>query len=91
MSSPPPLGEFRTLPGKIGAREQVAQRPSPAQGHPNPPAVLRPVMQHMAALAKRPDVAVPPPTVGRVVIEMGGRQHHLGCPDWCILGQGGYG
>ena len=61
---------------------QVAQRPAPTQGHANPPSMLWPVMQHVAPLAERPDVAAPAPTVGRIVIEMRCRQHHFGCRDW---------
>ena len=73
--------------GRVGAGEQVAQCPAPAQRHPNPPAVLRPVMQQVAPLAQRPDVAVPASTVRRVVIEMCSRQHDLGRPERHIAGQ----
>ena len=69
---------------KNRAREQIAQRTAPAQRHPDPPAVFRPVMQHMAALAERPDVAVPAPAVGRIVVQMCGRQHDLRRADRLI-------
>ena len=39
-------------PGRVGAGEQVAQGPSPAQGEPDPPAVLGPVVQQVAPLAE---------------------------------------
>ena len=74
--------------GRVGAGEQVAQRPSPPQRHPDPPAVLRPVMQQVAPLAERPDVAMPAPTMSRIVVEVRRRQHHLGRPDRRSLGQG---
>ena len=57
MSSSPALGELRTLPGRVGPGEQVAQA-CPAQRHPDPPAVFRPTVQQMIPLAQRPDVAV---------------------------------
>ena len=74
--------------GGVGTGEQVAQGPPPTQGHANPPSMLWSVVQHVAPLAERPDVAMPPTAMSWIMIEMCGRQHHLGCPDWCILGQG---
>src|SRR3954447_1227672 len=46
----------------------------------------------MTSLAQGPDVAVPPPAMGRVVVEVGRRQHDLGRPDRrSVLGRGGRG
>ena len=41
--------------------------------------MLWPIMQHMTALAER--LQVPRPVVGRIMIEMGCRQHDLRYPD----------
>jgi hypothetical protein len=76
---------------RIDAGEQVAQGPPSAQGEPDPAAMLGPVVEQMAALAQRPDVAVPPAAVPGVVVEMRRRQHHLGRPHRRHLGQGGAG
>ena len=40
--------------------------------------MLGPVVEQMAPLAERLDVAVPPPAVPGVVVEVGCRQHDLG-------------
>ena len=77
-----------TSAGRVGAGEQIAQSPAPAQSQPDPSPVFRPVMQQMASLAQGADIAVPASTVRRVMIEMRGRQHDLGRPEWRILGQG---
>src|SRR4051794_28796135 len=46
----------------------------------------------MAPLAERLDVAVPPPAMGRVMVEVGCRQHHPGRPDRrSVPGRGGRG
>ena len=50
--------------------------------------MLRPVMQQVAPLAERSDVAVLAAAMRRVVVEMGRRQHDLGHADRRILGQG---
>ena len=63
--------------GRVGTGEQVAQGPAPTQGHANPPPVLWPIMEHVAPLAERPDVAVPAPNSGPIMIEMCSRQHDL--------------
>lgn len=47
--------------------------------------MLRSVVQHVAPLAERPDVAVPASATCRVMIEMGRRQHHLGRPKRYII------
>ena len=77
--------------GRIDAREQVAQSSPPAQGEPDPPAVLGPVMQQVAPLAECLDVAVPPPAVRRVVVEMRRRQHHLVVRHGCCSAGAGQG
>ena len=73
---------------RVGAGEQVAQGPSSPQRQPDPPPMLGPVVQQMAALAECFDVAMPSPAMGRVMVEMGRRQHDLGRPHRRILGQG---
>jgi len=73
---------------RIEPREQVAQGPAPAQGEPDPAAVLGPVVQQVAPLAQRPDIAVPPAAVPGVVVEMRRRQHHPGRPHRLLLGRG---
>ena len=50
--------------------------------------MLGPVMQQVAPLAERLDVAVPPPAMRGVVVEMCCRQHHLGRPYRLGLGRG---
>ena len=80
--------ELATFLGRIGTGEQVAQRSTPTQRQPNPPAMLRPVMEQVTSLAESPDVAMPPPTMRRVMVEMCRRQHHLGRPDRGAVGQG---
>ena len=75
---PPMVAADTISPGRVGAGEQVPQRPSPAQGEPDPPPVLGPVVQQVAPLAQGPDVAVPPAAMRRIVVEVGRRQHHLG-------------
>ena len=50
--------------------------------------MLGPVVQQVAPLAQRPDVAVPPAAVSGVVVEMRRRQHHLGRPHRLLLGRG---
>ena len=51
--------------------------------------MLWPIVQQVAPLAQGPDVAVPAPTMGRIVIEMRCRQHHLGRPKRRIQGRRG--
>ena len=50
--------------------------------------MLRAVMQQMAPLAQRSDVAVLAAAMRRVVVEMRRRQHDLGHADRRIFGQG---
>ena len=50
--------------------------------------MLGPVMQQMAPLAERLDVAVPAAAVRGVVVEMRRRQHDLGRPARLLLGRG---
>ena len=76
---------------RVGAREQVAQRPSPAQRQPDPPPMLGPVVQQVAPLAECPDVAVPAPAMGRVMVEMRRRQHDLGRATGASSGRAGEG
>ena len=72
----------------VGTGEQITQRPPSPQRQPDPAPVLRPVVQQMAPLAQGPDVAVPPPAMGGILVEMCCRQHDLGGPDRHIREQG---
>ena len=76
----PGFGRSTISSGRIGAGEQVTQRPLPPQCQANPPSMLWPVVQQMAALAERLDVAMPAPAVAGIVVEMGSCQHDLGRP-----------
>ena len=84
-------GADRCRSERVGAGEQVAQRPSPAQRHPDPPPVLRPIMQQVTPLAERPDVAVPAAAMRRIVVEMRCREHDLGRPHRRVLSRAGEG
>ena len=51
--------------------------------------MLGAVVQQMASLAERLDVAMPAPAMRGVVVEMSGRQHDLGRrPRCCWVGAG---
>src|SRR3954452_24280228 len=71
----------RSSPGCVGPGEQIPQRSPAPQRQPDPPAVLRPVVEQVAPLAECPDVAVLATAMGRVMVEMRCRQYHLGGPD----------
>jgi hypothetical protein len=73
---------------RIDAGEQIAEGPPSAQGEPDAAAMLGSVVEQMAPLAERLDVAVSPPAMARVVVEMRRRQHQLGHPHRHSLGQG---
>jgi hypothetical protein len=64
--------------GRVGTTKQITQCPSPAQRQPDPLAMLRAVMQQVAALAECLDVAVPTAAMGWVVIKVGCCQYDLG-------------
>ena len=75
----------RTLSGAVGmshssvrSTKQVACRLAPEQGSPPPPPMLRPVVDHMAALAESREVGAR--VVRRVVVAVGGGQEHPCCP-----------
>ena len=61
----------------VRAEEQVAYGLARPQGQPPLPLMLFPVVEHVAALAERLKIVIR--IVGRVVIEMGGRQHNFVC------------
>ena len=50
--------------------------------------MLWPVVEQMAPLVHGSDIAVTPPAMGWVMVEMRCRQHDLGRPDRSILGRG---
>src|SRR5215207_97184 len=58
---------------------EVAERFAPKQREPAPTLMLRPVVQHVTALAER--LQVRGPVVGWVVIEMRAGQNHAGRSD----------
>src|SRR4051794_8567833 len=72
---------LQTSAGRVGAREQVAQRSAPPQRQPDPAPVFRPVVQQVTALAERPDVTVFAAAMGGIMVEMSCRQHHPGRAD----------
>jgi len=69
----------------IGSVEQIPKRPSPTKGDPDPATVLCPVMQEMAALAERSQIARL--VVSRIMIEMRRRQDDLGSPQLIAIGR----
>ena len=82
------LGYPNASLGRVGTREQVAQGAAPAQGEPDAPTMLRPVVEQMAPLAERLDVAVPAAAVPWVMIEMRRGQDDLGRSARLLLGRG---
>ncbi len=58
---------------------EVAECSAPEQREPAPTLMLRPIVQHVAALAER--LQVRGPVVGWVVIEMRAGQNHAGRSD----------
>ena len=76
-------------PERVRPKEQVAQGPPSPQGHPNPPSMLWSVVQHVAPLAERPDVAMPATAMSWIMVEMCSRQHDLGRPERHIRGRQG--
>ena len=60
----------------VNAQEQIANGPAAPIGDPPLRAVVRPVVQHVAALAERPPV--PPLVVGGVAVEVRGGEHDAG-------------
>ena len=63
----------------VWPREQVAHSFAHAQGISAPPLMLWAIMDHVAPLAK--GLEVPRRVVGRIVVEMRGRQHDTGAAD----------
>jgi hypothetical protein len=63
-------GGGQTLSGSVRTGKQVAQGPVPAQRQPDPAPVLGPVVQQMAPLAQGPLIAVPPPTMGGIMVHV---------------------
>ena len=53
--------------------------------------MLGPVVQEVAALAERLEIAMPRTAMRRIVVEMGRCQHNLGRPGRRVRGQGGRG
>src|SRR5688572_13275550 len=79
------------MSGRVRPGEQITKRSPSANREADPAAVLRPVMKQVAPLAQRFDVAVSPPAMRRVMVEMRRRQHHPGGTGQLSLGQGGRG
>ena len=78
-------GVFRQWPdateldqGQIRPEEKVADRETPPVGDPTLCQVMRPIVQHVAALAERTEV--PQPVVGRVAVQVRGREHDARLP-----------
>ena len=67
-----------SLLGRVGTREQVAQCSSFLERKPDLPTVLEAVVAQMATLAQGLDVTVSAATVRRIVVKVGGCEHHLG-------------
>ena len=67
------------LSSSVAAEEQVPQSLASEQGEPAPAAVLLPIVNEVASLTERHEVARP--VVGRVMIPVGRREHHAGGPD----------
>ena len=65
----------------IRPAEQIAKRLPPEHREPPPPDVLRPVVDHVAALT--PSREVGRRVVGGVVVPMGGGEHHPRRSDDC--------
>jgi hypothetical protein len=70
----------------IDAEEQIAESAAHEDGGFDAPTVLGAVVEQMAALAERAQVAGP--RVARVVVEMGGGEHHAGLLEVAILAVG---
>lgn len=64
--------------GQIRPEEKVADRETPPVGDPTLCQVMRPIVQHVAALAERTEV--PQPVVGRVAVQVRGREHDARLP-----------
>jgi len=64
--------------GQIRPEEKVADRETPPVGDPTLCQVMRPIVQHVAALAERTEV--PQPVVGRVTVQVRGREHDARLP-----------
>jgi hypothetical protein len=74
-------------PGRVRAGEEVTQGSPFAQGECDTPAMLWAVVEQMAPLAQRLDVAVTRTAMGGIVIQMSGCQHDLGGPGRRVIGQ----
>ena len=60
----------------IGSEEQVGQGVAASIGDPALRQMMRPIVQHVAALTEGPQVGEP--VVGRIAVEMGGGEHDAG-------------
>ena len=78
---------FWVSPEGIGSCEEIAQGATSAQGECDTPAMLWAVVEQMAPLAQRLDVAVTRTAMGGIVIQMSGCQHDLGGPGRRVIGQ----
>ena len=59
---------------RIGPQKQIADRVAAPASHPALPQVSGQIVPEMAALAQRPEIGRIP--VGRIMVEMGGCNHH---------------
>ena len=60
----------------VWSAEKIPEGLPPKQRAPPPPLMLRPVEVHVTTLAEGREIGIC--VIGRVVISMGGGQHHLG-------------
>ncbi|VTZ51940.1 hypothetical protein MPC4_60029 [Methylocella tundrae] len=73
-------GSFEQSPESVWPKKQIAEGLAHAKRKPAPAAMLVPVMQHVATLAERLQVAQT--IICRVMVEMRGRQIDMGAsPD----------
>src|SRR3712207_722192 len=75
LTIPPYLYFFSGKPvGAVGAEEEIADGPVPAQREPAAALMLSLVVKHVAALTER--LQVPRPVVRGIVVQVRGGQHH---------------
>ena len=86
----PNTGDGRCDLSRTG-RDRRTGRPGPAADAGSSKSAVDALVGRAAcgAAGERPDVAMPATTMSWIMIEMCGRQHHLGCPDWCIRSRRG--
>ncbi len=68
----------------IGTEKQISESLAQSQRDPTPSAMLFTVVRHMAALTKGLQISWP--VDGGIMIEVSGRQNHLGDPDGRVVG-----